>query len=61
MSKPDRSTARALKALRHHVSERMSLRDESATARRVAKAQRRERAARRQYLEALRSADLAEA
>lgn len=58
MSKPDRTTARALKALRHAATESMDAREAKASARIVRRADRRARHSRAEYLASLRMADL---
>lgn len=55
MTKPDRTSARARKAFAHAVLCAMDARESQRSARTVATAERRSRAARRRYLEELRN------
>jgi hypothetical protein len=58
MSKPDRTADRARKAFAHYAGAAMDARAEHKAARAVKRAERRERWARREYLDSLRLSDL---
>lgn len=61
MTKPDRSAERARKRFAHSVAMAADAKAERHSAKRVAKAERRERASRRAYLDAIRGAEAWEA